>query len=91
MAHININSLENKCNMLTNRTVENIDILMNSETTLDNKFPHALCNLKNSSNPYKLDKNSHGRGILLYVRDDISYNLVKLDQKLENFGCFLIK
>ena len=91
MAHININSLENKCNMLTNRTVENIDILMNSETTLDNKFPHTLCNLKNSSNPYKLDKNSHGRGILLYVRDDISYNLVKLDQKLENFGCFLIK
>ena len=77
--------------MLTNRTVENIDILMNSETTLDNKFPHALCNLKSSSNPYKLDKNSHGRGILLYVRDDISYNLVKLDQKLENFGCFLIK
>ena len=46
MAHININSLRNKFDMLTNSVSEYIDILMISETKLDDTFPHALCHLK---------------------------------------------
>ena len=91
MAHININSLRNKFDMLTNSVSEYIDILMISETKLDDTFLHALYHLKDFSNPYRLDRNSHGGGILVYVRDNIRSNLVKLDQKFENFEGFFIE
>ena len=70
MAHININSCRNIFDMLTNGVSEYIDILMISETKLHGKFPHALYLLNDFSNPYRLDRNSHGGGILIYVRDD---------------------
>ena len=87
MAHININSLRNKFDMLTNSVTEYIiDILMISETKLDNTFLYALLyHLQDFSNPYRLDRNCHGGGILVYVRDNIPSNLVKLDQNFDNF------
>ena len=91
MAHIDINSRRNKFDMLTNSISEYIDILMISETKLNGKFPHALYHLNDFSNPYRLDRNSHGGGILVYVRNDILSNLVKLDQKLEYFKGFFIE
>ena len=90
MAHININSLRNKFDMLTNSVTEYIDILMISETKLDNTFPYVLYHLKDFSNPYRLDRNCHGGGILVYVRGNIPSNLVKLDQNFGNFeGLFI--
>ena len=74
--------------MLTNSVSEYIDILMISETKLDDTFPHALYHLKDFWNPYRWDRNSHGGGILVYVNDNIPSNLVKLDQKFENFEGF---
>ena len=91
MAHTNINSLRNKFDMLTNSVTEYIDILMISEFKLDNTFPYALYHLKDFSNPYRLDRNCHDGEILVYVRDNIPSNLVKLDQNFENFEGFLIE
>ena len=39
LAHININSTRNKFDTLVQQITNNIDILMISETKLDNKFP----------------------------------------------------
>ena len=83
MAHKDINSLRNKFDMLTNSVSEYIDMLMISETKLDDTFPSALYHLKDFSNPYRFDKNSHGGGILVYVRDNIPSNIVKLDKSLK--------
>ena len=91
IAHININSLRNKFDMLTSSVSEYIDVLMISETKLGDTFPHALYHLKDFLNPYRLDRNSHGGGILVYVRDSIPFNLVKLDQNFENFEGFFIE
>ena len=88
MAHININFLRNKFDMLTNSVTEYIDIIMISETKLDSTFPYALFHLKDFSNPYRLDRNCHGGEILVYVRDNIPSNLVKLDQNFDNFEGF---
>ena len=41
--------------------------------------------------PYRLDRNSHGGGILVYLRDNMPSNLVKLGQKFENFESFFIE
>ena len=59
MAHLNVNYLRNKFDMLTNSVTEYIDILMISKTKLVNRFPHALYHLKDFSNPYRLDRNCH--------------------------------
>ena len=91
MAHISINSLRNKFDMFTNSVSEYIDILMISETKFGDTFPHALYHLKDFSNPYRLDRKSHGGGILVYVTDNIPSNLAKLDHKFENFEGFFIE
>ena len=90
MAHINTNSLRNKFDMFINSVSKYIDILMISETKLDDTFPHALYHLKDFSNPYRLDRNSHGGGILIYVRDNIPSSSVKLDQILKTLKVSLL-
>ena len=77
--------------MLTHSVTEYIDILMISEIMLDDTFPYALYHLKDFSNPYRSDRHSRGGGILIYVRDNIPSNLVKLDQKFEKFEGFFIE
>ena len=77
--------------MLTNSVSEYIDILMISETKLGDTFPYVLYHLKGFSNPYRLDRNSQGGRILVYVRNNIPSNLVKLDQKFGNFEGFFIE
>ena len=91
MAHININSLGREIDMLTNSAIKYIEALMISETKLEDTFPHAIQHLKDFSNSSTLDRNFHGGGILVYVTDNIPSNLVKLDQKFENFESFFIE
>ena len=54
---------------------------MISETNLDNSFPTAQFLLHGFSAPYRLDRNSKGVGILLYIREDIPSRL--LNSKLK--------
>ena len=74
MAHININSLRNKFDMLTNSVTEYIDILMISETKLDNTFPYALYHLKDFSNPYRLTEIV--MAVESWSRQGIIFNLI---------------
>ena len=66
----------------------NVDILMISETKLDNSFPTAQFLLHGFSAPYRLDRNSKGGGILLYIREDIPSRLLnsKLKTGIETFS-----
>ena len=48
-----------------------VDILMLSETKLDSTFPSIQFLINGFSVPHRLDRNSKGGGILLYVRDKI--------------------
>ena len=47
-----------------------------SETKLDDSFPTAQILLDGFSKPYRLERCSNGGGILLYVKDDMTYPLV---------------
>ena len=53
-----------------------VDILMVSETKLDGSFPTVQFLLHGFSVPYRLDGNSKGGGILLFVREDIPSTLL---------------
>ena len=55
---------------------DKVDLLMISETKLDSSFPNAQFYMKSYSKPYRLDRNSKGGGIILYVREDIPSKLI---------------
>ena len=57
--------------ILTDNISDKIDILMISETKLDNSFPKSEFLLTGYTEPYRIDRNCHGGGILLYIRYDI--------------------
>ena len=48
-----------------------IDILMITETKLDDSFPTSQFEIDVFSTPFRLDRNKNGGGILLYIRSYI--------------------
>ena len=75
-----------------------IDILMISETKIDNSFPISQFTMTGYSIPFRLDRTSHGGGILLFVREDIpskiAIELFKVGGNISNnimYGIFQIR
>ena len=54
-----------------------IDILMISETKIDNSVPISQFTMTGYSIPFRLDRASHGGGIFLFVREDIPSKIIK--------------
>ena len=71
LGHLNINSIRNKFEALKFIIGNNIDILLISETKLDDSFPSAQFLIKGFSAPYRFDRKSKGGGLLFYIRKDI--------------------
>ena len=78
-AHLNINSIRNKFELLSEQIKGNVDVLMTSETKIDDSFPVGQFLIEEFCTPYRLDRNLKGGGILLYVREDIPSNLITVD------------
>ena len=57
--------MRNKFDFLTHQVKGNIDILMISETKLDESFPVGQFLIDGYSVPYRLDRDGNGGGILL--------------------------
>ena len=73
--------LRNKFEFLSTQVKGNIDVLMVSKTNIDNSFPVGNFVIDGFSTPYRLDRDSNGGGIMLYVREDIPSNLLATDEK----------
>ena len=71
IATLNINSLANKFEQLKTMIMGNIDIIILTETKLDDTFPTSQFLMEGFSKPYRLDRNRNGGGILIFVREDI--------------------
>ena len=69
IGHININSLRNKFESLKILIKGNIDILVITESKLDESFPTQQFVIEDFSLPYRYDRN--GGGVMIYVREDI--------------------
>ena len=52
---------------------------MISETKIDDSFPVGQFLIEGVFTPYRLDLDSKGEGIFLYVREDIPSNLITVD------------
>ena len=73
---MNINSIRNKFEFLADQVKGKIDALMISETKIDESFPQGNFLIDGFSSPYRLDCDSKGGGIMLYIREDIASNFV---------------
>ena len=68
---LNINSLASKFDQLSMVIGNHFDILTIQETKLDGSFPTQQFALAGYSEPYRLDRNRDGGGVMVYVREDI--------------------
>ena len=68
--HLNINSIRNKIEMLSNIIVGKLDILLLSETKIDDSFLTGQFHIPGFSTPYRSNRSNHGGGLLLYTRND---------------------
>ena len=71
IAPLNNNSLQNKFDFLKETVTSYVNMLLITESKLDNSFAAAEFQINGFSSPYQLVENAHDGGILLYVRDDI--------------------
>ena len=61
-AHLNINSIRNKFEELISQVKGTVDVLMISETKIDDSFHIASFLIDGLSQPYMVDRNSSGGG-----------------------------
>ena len=71
IAHLNINFLRNKFEILMETITNKVDIFLISETKLDSFFPMNQFHIDGFTTPYRLDRNQKAGGIMLYTREDI--------------------
>ena len=67
IGQLNINSLRNKFDSLCSMVTGNLAILVITETKLDESFPSSQFILEGYQVPLRLDRNSEGGGIIVYV------------------------
>ena len=76
IGQLNINSLRNKFYGLVELIHGNLDILVITETKLDDTFPEKQFLVPGYKKPYRLDRNRNGGGVMIYVREDIPSDIL---------------
>ena len=90
IGHLNINSVRSKIEMLSSIVEGKLDLLLVSETKIDESFPSASFEIPGFSTPYRVDKTANEGGVMLYVRSDIPSKLVSFSPLPENVqGLFI--
>ena len=69
IGNLNINSINNNFDALKTIITGNIDIFVIIETKLDETFEITQFCIEGFNEPYRLDRNRYGGGILIYVRE----------------------
>ena len=81
-AHLNINSIRNKLDLLAEEIAGNIDVLIIWETKIDESFPVGNFSLAGFIVPYRPDRDSRCGVILQHIREDVTPNLLSVENKL---------
>ena len=71
IGHLNINSLRNKIESLKLLMTGNLDILIITESKLDESFPMQQFCIDGYAPPFRVDRTKNGGGVIIYIREDI--------------------
>ena len=77
--------MRNNFDSLQHAINKNIGVLLISETKIDSSFPSLQFHLEGHDTLSRLDRNTNGGGILLYIREDIPSTLLNSDLSTEGF------
>ena len=77
IGNININSLPAKFDQVKEVILKNLDILVVTETKLDETFPLGQFYVEGFTMPYRLDRNRNGGGLIIYVKEDIPSKILE--------------
>ena len=72
IAHLNINSIRNKFDLLPNQIIGNVDVLVISETKVNSSCSIGQFKIRVFSTPFRRDSNSYGGDFHVFVRRYIS-------------------
>ena len=89
IGHLNIYSIRNKFEEIKFSIQGKIDILMISETKLDESFPTNQFLIDGFSAPFRLDRNDEGGGVIIYIREDIPCKKLNHDLPKNIEGIFI--
>ena len=84
LGHLNINSIRNKFDILVDQIKGNVDIMVISETKLDESFSNGQFKIPGYALPFRLDRNQFGGGIMVFVREDIPSRVLSLNKSIES-------
>ena len=90
IAHLNRNSIRNKfCELKDLITSSSLDIVVLSETKIDNTFPISQFQIPGYKAPYREGRNAHGGGLLVYIRNSIKSKRINSleENQIEIFFC----
>lgn len=71
IAHISVNSIKNKFDLLSDKMKGNIDILMFSETKIDQSFLTSQFEIDGFDPPFQVNWNQKTGWSMLYIRKDV--------------------
>ena len=91
IGNLNINSLTNKFDQLKEIVLKYIDILVITETKLDDTFPNAQFLVPGFSKPFRLDRNRKGGGVMIYVRENIPSKLLTKHVLPSDIECIFLE
>ena len=80
-AHLNINSLMNKLDALAEEVSGNVDVLVVSETQIDESFPEGQFKIFGFCTSFRLDRDRAGGRSLVYVQENIPAKLLSPEVK----------
>ena len=77
IGEINVNGMKNKIKSFREMAKRKIDILVIIESKLDLSFASAEFLIEGFSSPFRLDRDKHGGGVMVYIREDITSRELK--------------
>ena len=91
VATLNINSISPKFDEFKLMVSGYFDVIIVTETKLDDLFQKARFCINCFSTPYRLDRNRNGWGLMFYVRDDIPSKMLLKHNRPEDIEAAFIE
>ena len=90
IGHLNVNFFAAKIDVIITIMPGNVDIMVFSETKLDDSYPMAQLFIEGFGKPLRFDRNANGGGLLIYVRADIPCKQLSKHEKKEKYNFYCI-
>ena len=73
--------MRNKFDILTDQITGNVNVMVISETKLDDSFPESQFKIPGYSSPFRLDRDQNGGGIMVFFREDMTVKFLWFEDK----------